>query len=223
MTRKEFLLLQGSIVAIITSRALYAQTSTQQKGVCMTLSAYFWDGFRHAAAGGACAAGVYYFTRSDLHKRWTYWIALIMSSSAFFFLPAHVGRYGSLPDRLYQFLHYPLADWDILALSIQWHRFFVTHSLLIPLLALIVALHHPAGRSLALGLCVGHSSHLAWDAITCSLRTPIVFWNNALEIRGYPAKGWLLVHGLLLFVFAVFVARKTDTGKNARGQISAGA
>lgn len=183
----------------------------------MAISSYFWDGFEHALAGGGFALLFYYIARSGHHKHWAYWLALTMSSSAFFFLPAHIGRYGSFLDRLYQFTHYPLADWDILLLSIDWHRFFITHSLLIPLLALIAFLHQPLGSRVGFGLCVGQGSHLVWDAITCSLRTPVVFLNNVLEIRGYPAKGWLLINGILLFGFAVFVAQKvlrTSESKN---------
>jgi hypothetical protein len=174
----------------------------------MVLSSYFWNGFEHAVAGGGFALLFHYITKTNDHKQWDYWLALLMSSSAFFFLPTHIGRYGSLLDRLYQFTHYPLADWDILILSIDWHRFIVTHSLLIPLVVLVAFLHQPTGFRVGLGLCIGHSSHLVWDAITCSLRTPVVFLNNMLEIRGYPAKGWLLLNGILLFGFALFVVRR---------------
>lgn len=183
----------------------------------MAISSYFWNGFEHAVAGGGFALLFHYLTKSGHHKQWAYWLAVVMSSSALFLLPTHIGRYGSFLDRLYQFTHYPLADWDILILSIDWHRFFITHSLLIPLLVLVAFLHQPIGFRAGLGLCIGHSSHLVWDAITCSLRTPVVFLNNVLEIQGYPAKGWLLINGILLFGFAAFVVRKiaqTSENKN---------
>jgi len=174
------------------------------------MALYFWNGFEHAVAGGGFALLFQHLSKTPHHRSWQYWVALIMSSSAFFFVPTHIGRYGSFFDRLYQFTHYPLADWDILLLSINWHRFFVTHSLLIPLLVLIAFLHNAVGFRVGLGLCVGHSSHLVWDAITCSLRTPVVFLNNVVEIRGYSAKGWLLFNGILLFGFAVFVVRRVQ-------------
>ena len=175
----------------------------------MAISAYFWNGCEHAAAGVGFVLLFRHITRSAVHKHWEYWLAALMSSSAGFFLPAHIGRRGALLDRLYQFTHYPLADWDILLLGLDWHRFFISHSLLIPLAVLVVFLHADAGYRVGLGLCVGHGSHLVWDAITCSLRTPVIFVTTWLEIRGYPAKGWLLINGVLLFGFAVFVARKS--------------
>lgn len=187
----------------------------------MAISAYFGNGFEHALAGGGFALLFYHITKSGYHKHWDYWLALAMSSSALFFVPAHIGRYGFWLDRLYQFTHYPLADWDILILGIEWHRFFITHSLLIPLLALVVFLHQPVGYRVGLGLCVGQSSHLVWDAITCSLRTPVIFVNSLLEIRGYPAKGWLLVNGILLFALAVFVARKADNPAHEENPVKA--
>lgn len=174
----------------------------------MGLSKYFWNGVQHALAGGAFAFVFYKISNTDYFKKWDYLLGLVMSSSALFFLPSHIGNSRSFIDRVYQFFHYPLADWDILLLSIKWHRFFVIHSLIIPVIIVILFLHKPAGYRLGMGICVGLSSHLVWDAITCSLYTPIVFLNNLLEIRGYMAKGWLIVNGVILFGFAWFVVRR---------------
>ena len=180
----------------------------------MVFSTYFWNGFQHALVGGGFALLFYRFNKTNDFKRWEYLSGLIMSSSALFFLPAHIGNYRSFIDRLYQFLHYPLADWDILLFSIDWHRFFVTHSLIIPVIVLVAFLHKPIGYRLGLGLCIGHSSHLVWDAITCSMYTPIVFLNDVIEIRGYWAKGWLILNGTILFGFAWFVTQKIQHTEN---------
>jgi hypothetical protein len=174
----------------------------------MVLSTYFWDGFRHALAGGVFAFVFNKVSHTNYFRNFEYLLGLVMSSSALFFLPTHITRSRSIIDWFYQFLHYPLADWDILFLGISWHRFFLTHSLIIPAIVLVIVLHKPAGYRFGLGLCIGLSSHLVWDALTCSLYTPIVFINNLVEIRGYVAKGWLIVNGILLFIFVWFVIRK---------------
>lgn len=177
----------------------------------MILSTYFWDGFRHAVAGGCFALLFYKISNINYFRKGEYLLGLLVSSSALFFLPAHITRSRSTIDWFYQFLHYPLADWDILFLGIRWHRFFLTHSLIIPAIVLVIFLHKPVGYCFGLGLCIGLSSHLVWDALTCSLYTPIVFVNNLVMIRGYAAKGWLMVNGVLLFGFVWFVTRKIHT------------
>jgi hypothetical protein len=168
---------------------------------------YFDNGLQHAIIGACFGWFFYRASHINYFKKWEYLLALLMSSSAFFFVPGHIGRYGSLLDRVYQFLHYPLADWDILLFGMDWHRFFITHSLILPAIVLIVFLHKPIGYWVGLGLCVGQSSHLMWDALTCSLRTAVVFINNIFEIRGYWGKGWLLLNGLVLLGLAWFVVR----------------
>ena len=174
----------------------------------MTLSSYFWNGFQHALAGGGFALIFYKLNQINYLKKGEYVIGLIMSSSALFFLPLHIGSYRSFLDRLYQFTHYPISDWDILLFGMDWHRCFLTHSLLLPVLLLLFWLHRPVGYRFSLGMSVGLSSHLVWDALTCSMYTPVVFFNDLLEIRGYWAKGWLLLNGFVLFGFAWYVARK---------------
>jgi len=180
----------------------------------MDMSNYFWDGFQHAVFGG-CVAFIFNLVShtSEIRKR-EYLVGLVVSSSALFFLPSHITSTRSIIDWFYQFLHYPLADWDILLFGIDWHRFFVTHSLMIPVLLLVLVLHKPGGYyRFCVGLCIGMSSHLVWDALTCSMFTPIVFLNNVIEIRGYLAKGWLLVNGMLLFLFAWFVTQKVHRSR----------
>ncbi len=185
----------------------------------MASSAYFVNGLQHFVAGGFWALLFQQVSGTAYLKKTSYLTALVVSSSALFFLPAHIGRYGSLADQLYQFLHYPLADWDILLFGMPWHRLFLTHSLIIPALVLIFGLRHAVGHPVGMGLSIGMSSHLVWDALTCSLYTPIVFIDQSVEMRGYPAKGWLILHGLLLFAFAWHVSRKikpADAGHPAR-------
>lgn len=185
----------------------------------MELPRYFWNGFQHALLGLGFAFIFHTIVRKNYFMKSAYLFGLIMSSSALFFLPGHIGRYGSLLDRLYQFSHYPLSDWDILFLGMDWHRFFITHSMLIPAVLLIMFLHKPTGYTLGLGLSVGLSSHLVWDAISCSMYTPVVFLNDLFEIRGYWGKGWLMLNGMLLFGLACFIHRKfqeTDTTKLTR-------
>jgi hypothetical protein len=175
----------------------------------MEIAAYVWNGLQHALFGVCLAVLFHQMVSTRYLFKGDYWVGLIMSSSALFFLPAHLTRSRTLIDWLYQFLHYPLADWDILLLGIRWHRFFITHALFIPALFLLFWLHAPERYyRFAAGLSVGMSSHLIWDALTCSRYTPIIFLRQVLEIRGYLAKGWLLAHGLLLFLLVWFVTVK---------------
>jgi len=169
---------------------------------------YFWNGFQHFVFGGFIAFIFNLVSHTQELRKREYLVGLVVSSSALFFLPAHITNGRSTIDWLYQFLHYPLADWDILLFGIDWHRFFVTHSLIIPVCVVLLWLHKPVGYHLGIGLSVGCSSHLIWDALTCSWYTPIVFINNLLEIRGYWGKGWLLVNGILLIGFAWFVENR---------------
>ncbi|MBD3307164.1 hypothetical protein GF339_12105 [candidate division KSB3 bacterium] len=181
----------------------------------MALSSYFWNGLQHAVFGGCLALLFQKISHAPYVKKPEFLVGLIASSSALFFLPTHIAHPRSPLDWFYQFLHYPLSDWDILLLSLDWHRFFLTHSLLIPAILLIMLLHKPSGYRLGMGVAVGLSSHLIWDALTCSLRTPVVFITHWLEIRGYWGKGWLLINGMLLFWFAWFLHRKTHESSTA--------
>ncbi len=172
------------------------------------ISGYFWNGFQHAGFALFCVLVFYFLSIKLPCKRISFWIALIFSSSALFFLPSHIGKYGSLIDWLYQFLHYPLPDWDILIFNMSWHRFFITHSALFPiLLVLWTWSKRPTLRPLILGVSIGFASHLVWDAITSSLLTPIVFIPYLFSIVGYWAKAWLISNGLLLFLSSYFLQK----------------
>lgn len=173
----------------------------------MLISSYFWDGFQHVAFAGATAWLFDKIVHEHSFKKPEYLLGLVMSSGALFFLPLHIHPFGSFADRLYQFLHYPLPDWDILIFGMDWHRFFLAHSLLIPILILIAFLRHRRGFWLGFGLCIGMGSHLIWDALTCSMWTPIVFVDDLMEIRGYSAKSWLSINGMLLYGLTWFVVR----------------
>lgn len=166
------------------------------------LPGYFWNGCQHFLFALVCAITISRLMRINFLKNPTFLFSLTFGSSALFFLPAHISDYGSWLDYIYQFLHYPLPDWDILLLGMDWHRFFLTHSLLIPLLILLLPKITRATfiSYLLIGLAIGISSHLFWDAITSSMFTPIVFINNVVVIKGYLAKAWLIFNALLLLI-----------------------
>ena len=170
------------------------------------ITRYFWNGFQHAAFALVCVAVFYRVHPSLLYKSSPFWAGVIFSSSALFFIPLHIGKSGSLTDKLYQFLHYPLPDWDILFCGMKWHRFFATHSLLLPTLLFLENKKTPMlPLPLILGLSIGIGSHLIWDGVTGSMSTPIVFIPYLFSIKGYWAKGWLIVNGLLLLAAPYYV------------------
>ncbi len=198
------------------------------------MNPYFWNGLQHALAGLACAWGFFVLakklkTDASPRPRPTseaasgrtdadpspvvlsqagFWLALLMGSSALFFLPGHIDRPGTWADWFWQFTHYPVPDWDILWLGMPWHRWFLTHSALIPLAVVGLTFEHRLWRGVGYGLAVGVASHLAWDAITQSPGTPIVFLPDAFLIRGDTARTWLLVQAALAFGLAVLAERR---------------
>ncbi|MCS7080009.1 MAG: hypothetical protein NZ585_08150 [Chloracidobacterium sp.] len=131
-----------------------------------------------------------------------------MGSSALFFLPTHIDRPGTWVNRLWQFTHYPVPDWDILWLGMPWHRWFLTHSAILPFAVLGLTFERRPWQAVGYGLAVGMASHLAWDAITQSHSTPIIFLPNILALRGDGARVWLLVNAAIAFGAAVATARK---------------
>lgn len=173
----------------------------------MELSSYFWDGFRHFCFGILFVLIFNRMSNQNHVRNLGFVIGLIIGSSALFFLPLHISSYGSTLDRLYQFLHYPLPDWDILLLGINWHRFFLTHSFVIPVILAIIFLQTSRVFYLILGICIGVSSHLIWDGLTCSMKTPIVFISTVVEMKGSLAKGWLISHGIFLLGFALYIGK----------------
>ena len=98
------------------------------------MSNYFWNGLEHFIIAIIFAFIYDKLTGEKNLKKVGFLAGLIITSSAIFFLPLHIARYGSFIDRAYQYLHYPMSDWDILLFGMGWHRFFITHSLLIFLL-----------------------------------------------------------------------------------------
>lgn len=140
---------------------------------------YFWDGLLHFIF--AIIFTILFrklIQKDNLFKNFKYLTGLIFTSSALFFLPYHIGN--SSIDKIYQFLHYPLPDWDILILGMDWHRFFITHSFLIPFILMIILMKKLEYEDFILGMCLGLSSHLIWDGISCSMKTSIIFIVNFL-------------------------------------------
>lgn len=196
------------------------------------MNPYFWNGLQHALAGLACAWGFFVLAgkppvgtsagasppaapegQTTSQAEWSlplvsFWLALLMGSSALFFLPSHIDRPGTWADWLWQFAHYPVPDWDILWLGMPWHRWFLTHSALIPFVVVGLTFEHPFWRAVGYGLAVGIASHLAWDAITQSPGTPVVFLPETLLIRGDTARMWLLAQAALAFGLAVLAERR---------------
>ena len=127
-------------------------------------------------------------------------IGLLVGSSALFFLPAKLPVLSRAGNYYYQFLHYPVSDWDILLLGGRWHRFFLTHSVFIPLFLSPTARDRRAAL-LLLGLTLGVASHLAWDAYT-SPNPLVVFYPHYLFMRGIVAKIWLGLNTLALLFLA---------------------
>lgn len=175
------------------------------------MSSYFWNGFQHVLVGLVFAAVYGRVARGLYLRRWSFWAGIIFTSGALFFVPLHIAAFGSFADWLYQFVHYPLADWDILFLGMSWHRFFLTHSFVIPILVWAAVLDFKKLHPLVFGMVIGHSSHLFWDAVTSAMSTPVVFWAQWLAIRGTTAKSWLLVNSAFLFWLALVRARKQTT------------
>lgn len=168
-------------------------------------SGYFWKGFQHAVFGVLCTGLFYQLCPTLPYKNIVFWLGITVSSSALFFLPSHIRKPGSFIDWLYQFLHYPLPDWDILIFNMSWHRFFVTHSALFPMLLLVnKKITVQPFEPLVIGIVIGLASHLLWDGITGGLSTPIVFIPYLFSIAKYWAKIWLIANGLLLFLALYF-------------------
>jgi len=165
---------------------------------------YFPDGLNHFLCG-LLFLGIFFrfrCRREDFTPLLV--LGLLAGSSALFFLPAKLPLLSKAGNYYYQFLHYPISDWDILLLGGRWHRFFLTHSVFIPLFLSPAARNRRAALFL-LGLTLGIASHLAWDA--CASPNPlIVFYPHYLFMRSLVAKIWLGLNTLaLLFLAAIYV------------------
>lgn len=171
------------------------------------MHSYFADGFRHFLTALLFLAAYRGAARERGEAGFAFWAGLVVGSSALFFLPnVRVGP--SALGALYPFLHFPLPDWDILLLGMEWHRSVFTHSLLAPAaVAFPLSLARPS-RPAAAGLLVGAASHLVHDAVTASARTAIILAPGLPGFAGHPARAWLVVNGILLFAAAVGFANR---------------
>lgn len=157
---------------------------------------YFLNGLQHFFVGLVLAFAYFKIQRKRIPSDPGFWIGITITSSALFFLPTHLHFLGGQLDFIYQFLHYPVSDWDLLVLGGQWHRSFITHSITIGLPAFVGGRWQPP--VFALGFILGLSSHLLWDGVSGSMMTKVVFIPGWLFISGLAAKAWLILNGLLL-------------------------
>lgn len=117
------------------------------------------------------------------------------------FLPVHLPWRGGALDAAWQFLHYPLSDWDNLLLGMPYHRSFLTHSVVPAILALpLVAC--PSGRAFVTGFGLGLASNLFWDAVSASSLTRLVLLPS-LGFAAPYATIWLITHALLACAVAI--------------------
>ena len=137
-----------------------------------------------------------------------YLSGLVLSASGLFFLPANLHPYWLGKIHIPNYLHYSLADWDSLIMGRSWHYFFITHSLLIPTILLMLIPARGIIYSFALGLSIGSSGHFIVEAFTSSLYTPVVFVANKIELHGYLSATWLFLNGVILFVIIAGRQRK---------------
>lgn len=159
------------------------------------LVSYVFPGLWHfsAAMAFAMAFGVFKGGHANFYLNDPlFLLSLTLSSSAFFFVPDRWARKGAL-----KFLRYPLPDWDVLLLGPASHRNWLTHSPFLPLLLLGAAWKWPnlrefhAFEPLALGFCVGISSHLFWDYVG-SQRHKIIVVPYWFALREAASRIWLL-------------------------------
>ncbi len=157
---------------------------------------YFVAGLWHCAAALAFAATFGVFSARDpfLHLRDPFFsVALVLSSSALFFVPDAWSKKGPL-----KFLHYPLPDWDVLLLGPASHRNWLTHSPSLPLFRLGLSHYSPASwqqwpqlNALSAGLCIGIGSHLFWDCVG-SRTHKIIIVPHWLHLREVESRLYLL-------------------------------
>jgi hypothetical protein len=157
---------------------------------------YFVSGLWHFAAAMAFAASFGVFKSGDYVyylQDPAFTIPLLVTSSAFFFVPEKYAKKGAM-----KFLHYPLPDWDVLLLGPASHRNWLTHSALLPLLLLAAVwkwpnlVEFPAFEPLCIGSCLGTGSHLFWDCVG-SQRHKIVVVPYWFALREGSSRLWLLL------------------------------
>lgn len=159
------------------------------------LPAYFADGFAHFLMGAVFFVALSQFRRFRKPASVPQVAGMLLTSSALFFLPAHLPWRGGALDAVWQFLHYPLSDWDILLLGMPYHRSLLTHSVVPAILVLPLAAR-PSGKAFVIGFSLGLASHLFWDAVSASPLTRLML----LPTWGFAAPYatlWLIAHTLL--------------------------
>ncbi|PKK89773.1 MAG: hypothetical protein CVV64_12670 [Candidatus Wallbacteria bacterium HGW-Wallbacteria-1] len=176
---------------------------------------YFWDGFNHFSFALFFVLILYIVLNRKAHLSKSFWIALVMGSSALFFLPPTIKFIYPFNWTIWHFLHFPLPDWDILIIGKSWHRYFLFHSAILPLILFYETPATPKTIPTITGALVGISSHLIWDGLTCAMSTSIVFYKDTLEISGYTGKGWLIVNGLAIMALAIAYARRNKAAFKA--------
>lgn len=166
------------------------------------LFSYFWNGLQHFLVGLVFVAAYFGLRQRPIPRNLSFWIGILLTSSAIFFLPTHFPFLGRSLDYLYQFLHYPFSDWDLLISSGSWHRSFITHSFLITLPLLTAGKSSPRLFSAILGFNLGLASHLIWDGVSGSMLTRVIFIPGWLSVTGVTAKAWLIGNGVAVLANA---------------------
>ena len=176
---------------------------------------YFGAGLWHFAAALAFGAGVGVIAGGDpLHwlRQPLFTLFLMVSSSAFFFVPDFLAKHGAM-----KFLHYPLPDWDVLLLGPASHRNWLTHSPLMPVGCAYLAwrepqfyAHYLALTPVAVGLCVGISSHLFWDCVG-SRSHKIIVVPHWFALREATSRFYLLLGAAISLLAAL---RLAGVGRN---------
>lgn len=181
------------------------------RGKLLMSFGYFWDGFSHFLCGLVFMAVFIKLRagREDFSPLLV--LGLVVGSSSLFFLPNKLPFLVQSGNYWYQFFHYPVSDWDILLLGGRWHRFFITHSVFIPLFLSPLARNRRLSL-LLLGFTVGVASHLAWDAYA-SANPLVVFYPHFLFLRGMFAKIWLGINSIGLLFLAEIYARLARSAK----------
>ncbi len=157
---------------------------------------YFGAGLWHFAAALAFGAGVGVIAGGDpLHwlRQPLFTLFLMVSSSAFFFVPDFLAKHGAM-----KFLHYPLPDWDVLLLAyLAWRepQFYA---------------HYLALTPVAVGLCVGISSHLFWDCVG-SRSHKIIVVPHWFALREATSRFYLLLGAAISLLAAL---RLAGVGRN---------
>ena len=164
---------------------------------------YFVPGLWHFASAMAFAVALGVLAGGDPTlwlRRAEFTIPLLIASSALFFIPEGLAKKG-----LMKFLHYPLPDWDVLLLGPASHRHWLTHSPVLPLLAMLVVarfpglLVNPHAIPFGAGLSAGIGAHLFWDCVG-SRSHKIVFVPYWMALRSAASRIYLLAGALLCLV-----------------------